>query len=34
MSTIINMEVTSSDLLTRVIQKLRQLDDVVEVKRL
>jgi GTP pyrophosphokinase len=34
MSTIINMEVTSSDLLARVIQKLRQLDDVVEVKRL
>jgi GTP pyrophosphokinase len=34
MSTIINMEVTSSVLLARVIEKLRQLDDVVEVKRL
>jgi GTP pyrophosphokinase len=34
MSMIINMEVTSSDLLTRVIDKLRQLDDVVDVKRL
>jgi len=34
MSMIINMEVTSSELLARVIDKLRQLDDVVEVKRL
>jgi len=34
MSMIINMEVTSSELLTRVIEKLRQLDDVVDVKRL
>lgn len=34
MSMIINMEVTSGELLTRVIDKLRQLDDVVEVKRL
>jgi len=30
----IKMEVTSSELLTRVLEKLRQLDDVVEVKRL
>jgi GTP pyrophosphokinase len=34
MSMIINMEVTSSELLARVIDKLRQLDDVLEVKRL
>ena len=34
MSTTINMEVTSSELLNRVIEKLRQLDDVVSVKRL
>jgi GTP pyrophosphokinase len=34
MSMIINMEVTSSELLTRVIKKLRQLDDVIDVKRL
>jgi len=30
----IKMEVTSSELLTRVLEKIRQLDDVVEVKRL
>lgn len=30
----IKMEVTSGELLTRVLEKLRQLDDVVEVKRL
>jgi GTP pyrophosphokinase len=30
----IKMEVTSSELLIRVLEKLRQLDDVVEVKRL
>jgi len=30
----IKLEVTSSELLTRVLTKLRQLDDVVEVKRL
>jgi GTP pyrophosphokinase len=34
MGTTINMEVTSSELLTRVIAKLRQLDDVIDVKRL
>jgi GTP pyrophosphokinase len=34
MSTTINMEVTSSELLTRLIAKLRQLDDVIDVKRL
>jgi len=34
MSMNIKMEVTSSELLTRVLDKLRQLDDVVEVKRL
>ena len=34
MSMIVKMEVTSSELLTRVLDKLRQLDDVVEVKRL
>jgi GTP pyrophosphokinase len=34
MSTIISMEVTSSELLTRVMAKLRQLDDVIDVKRL
>ena len=34
MSMIINMEVTSSELLTRVIDKIRQLDDVIDVKRL
>ncbi len=34
MSTTINMEVTSSELLTRLIVKLRQLDDVIDVKRL
>jgi GTP pyrophosphokinase len=33
MSTTINMEVTSSELLTRLIVKLRQLDDVIDVKR-
>ena len=30
----IKMEVTSSELLTRVLEKLHQLDDVIEVKRL
>ena len=34
MSMIINMEVTTSELLSRVIVKLRQLDDVIDVKRL
>lgn len=34
MSMKIEMEVTSSELLTRVLEKIRQLDDVVEVKRL
>ena len=34
MSMIIKMEVNSSDLLTRVIDKVRQLDDVIDVKRL
>ena len=34
MSMNIKMEVTSSELLTRVLDKLRQLDDVIEVKRL
>lgn len=34
MSMKIEMEVTSSELLTRVLEKLRQLDDVIEVKRL
>jgi GTP pyrophosphokinase len=34
MSMIINMEVTGSELLARVITKLRQLDDVIDVKRL
>jgi len=34
MSMIINMEVTSSELLVRVIDKIRQLDDVIDVKRL
>ena len=34
MSMVINMEVTSIALLTRVIEKIRQLDDVIEVKRL
>ena len=34
MSMTINMEVTSSELLTRVMDKIRQIDDVVEVKRL
>ncbi|OUR62512.1 GTP diphosphokinase [Colwellia sp. 39_35_sub15_T18] len=34
MSMTVKMEVTSSELLTRVLDKLRQLDDVVEVKRL
>ena len=34
MSTTINVEVTSSELLTRLIAKLRQLDDVIDVKRL
>jgi GTP pyrophosphokinase len=33
MSMIVKMEVTSSELLTRVLEKLRQLDDVIEVKR-
>tara|TARA_R110001583_G_scaffold174519_3_gene328958 strand:+ start:4848 stop:7064 length:2217 start_codon:yes stop_codon:yes gene_type:complete len=34
MSMKIEMEVTSSELLTRVLEKIRQLDDVAEVKRL
>ena len=34
MSMKIKMEVTSSELLTRVLEKLHQLDDVIEVKRL
>jgi len=34
MSMKIKVEVTSSELLTRVLDKIRQLDDVVEVKRL
>ena len=34
MSMKIKMEVTSSELLTRVLQKLHQLDDVIDVKRL
>ena len=34
MSMKIEMEVTSIELLTRVLEKIRQLDDVVEVKRL
>ncbi len=34
MSMIIKMDVTSSELLARVIEKLRQLDDVIQVKRL
>jgi len=34
MSMNIKMEVTSSELLTRVLEKLQQLDDVIEVKRL
>jgi GTP pyrophosphokinase len=34
MSMIIKMEVTGSELLARVITKLRQLDDVIDVKRL
>lgn len=34
MSTTITMEVASSELLARVIEKLRQLDDVISVKRL
>ncbi len=34
MSMKIKMEVTSSELLTRVLDKLHQLDDVIEVKRL
>jgi len=34
MSMKITMEVTSSELLMRVLEKIRQLDDVVEVKRL
>lgn len=34
MSMKITMEVTSSTVLTRVLEKIRQLDDVVEVKRL
>ncbi|PHR82249.1 MAG: GTP diphosphokinase [Colwellia sp.] len=33
MSMIINMEVTNSELLVRVIDKIRQLDDVIDVKR-
>ena len=34
MSMVINMEVTSIALLTRVMDKIRQLDDVIDVKRL
>jgi len=34
MSMIVKMEVTTNELLIRVLDKLRQLDDVVEVKRL
>lgn len=34
MSMKITMEVTSTELLTRVLEKIRQLDDVIEVKRL
>lgn len=34
MSMKISMEVTSSELLSRVLEKIRQLDDVIEVKRL
>ena len=34
MSMTVKMEVTSSELLSRVLEKLRQLDDVIEVKRL
>ena len=34
MSMLVKMEVSSSDLLARVLDKLQQLDDVVEVKRL
>lgn len=34
MSMMVKMEVTSSDLLIRVLDKLRQLDDVIEVRRI